>query len=85
MEPGVTYPLMATLCIVQELQQIDRVIIEAKCHALGINEHFPRAVLYGPAELGGMELKKSSSKNSSNQTKLLLVSHKTIHKSGTKT
>ena len=24
------------------------------CHALGVNEHFPRALLHGPIELGGM-------------------------------
>ena len=46
----------------QELEKIEQVIIRAKCSALGLNEHFPWAILYGPMEYGGMALPTSLSK-----------------------
>ncbi len=62
MEPEVLYPLMATLGDKKEFDKIDRVIIRAKCSALGLNEHFPRAILHGPLEYGGLALPTSISK-----------------------
>ncbi len=56
MSPGVLYPLVASTCTKDELDRIDRVIASAKCNALGLNEHFPRALLYGPLSYGGMQL-----------------------------
>jgi hypothetical protein len=56
MSPGVLYPLVASTCTKDELDRIDRVIASAKCNALGLNEHFPRALLYGPLRYGGMQL-----------------------------
>lgn len=47
---------MATTCDQKDLDKIERVIARARCHALGLNEHFPRAVLYGPMQLGGLEI-----------------------------
>jgi hypothetical protein len=56
MTPGVMYPLIATLCSKEELDKIEKVLAKAKCNALGLNEHFPRALLYGPYDMGGMQL-----------------------------
>ncbi len=56
MSPGVLYPLMASMCSKVELDKIEKVIAHAKCNALGLNEHFPCAVLYGPLCYSGMQL-----------------------------
>ena len=57
MSPGVLYPLMASMCTKAELDKIQcDMMARAKCNALGLNEHFPRAVLYGPLCYGGMQL-----------------------------
>lgn len=55
-EPGVLYPLMAALYSLEDLEIIIRRFSAAYCHALGINIHLPRAVLYGPADMGGLEI-----------------------------
>lgn len=56
MEPKVSYPLMATLFEPSDLDQIERVITRAKCNALGLNTHFPHAVLHSPLKYGGMAI-----------------------------
>jgi hypothetical protein len=56
MSPGVLYPLVASTCTKKDLDKIEKVIASAKCNALGLNEHFPRALLYGPSCYGGMQL-----------------------------
>jgi hypothetical protein len=61
LEPGILYPLMATLYSEDDLVQLECKISRLYCHALGINKHFPRAVLHGPCELGGMEIPSLSS------------------------
>ena len=55
LEPGILYPLMATLYSKDELYQLECQIAKLYCHVLGLNEH-PRAVLHGPCELGGMDI-----------------------------
>jgi hypothetical protein len=54
LEPGVLYPMMACLYEPQEIQKIEKIIARAKCAAMGLNEHFPRAIYYGPYALGGL-------------------------------
>jgi hypothetical protein len=56
LEPGILYPLMATLYTIDDIKQLERKIAKIHCQALGLNMHFPRAVLYRPCELGGMEI-----------------------------
>jgi hypothetical protein len=56
MSPGVLYPLVTSTCTKKDLDRIERVIASAKCNALGLNEHFPQALLYGPLCYGGMQL-----------------------------
>jgi hypothetical protein len=65
-------PLMATLCNKQELDSIECILISFKCHALGLNPHFPRAVLYGPIQMGGMELPSTITKISSTRINYFL-------------
>ena len=47
---------MATLYTIEDIKILERRIATIHCQALGLNTHFPRAVLYGPCELGGMEI-----------------------------
>jgi hypothetical protein len=56
LDAQIQYPLMATLFTRKDLEKIDRPITWLKCAALGLNKHFPRAVLHGPMEMGGMGL-----------------------------
>lgn len=54
LEPGVIYPLMATLYTLKEIQLVEKQLAKLYCKALGLNVHFPRALLYGSCELGGL-------------------------------
>jgi hypothetical protein len=56
LSPGVLYPLVSSMCTKCDLDKIEQVMARAKCHAPGLNKHFPRALLYGPQSLGGMQL-----------------------------
>jgi hypothetical protein len=56
LEPGMLYPLTATLYSKDDLAQHECKISKLYCHALGLNVQFPRAVLHGPCEFGGMEI-----------------------------
>jgi hypothetical protein len=56
MSPGVLYPLSASTCTKEELDRIEKVMASAKFNALGLNEHFPCTLLYGPLSYGGMQL-----------------------------
>jgi hypothetical protein len=65
LEPAVPYPLMAINSSKKDLKHIDKVLTAFKCHALGLNKHFPRAVLHGPMALGGMSIPNTVTKNTS--------------------
>lgn len=53
---AVAYPLVGQQCTVEHLSKTQSVMDQMACHALGLNEHFPRALLYGPLSLGGLGL-----------------------------
>jgi hypothetical protein len=62
-EPAITYPLITCFFTSTEIRQIDFVMSQLKCSALGgLNRNFPRAVLHGPPELGGMDIPSSKQK-----------------------
>ena len=52
--PAVAYPLAGQQCSVEDLTPTQKVMDNIACHALGLNEHFPRALLHGPVSLGGI-------------------------------
>lgn len=62
LEPGVLYPLMALNSTKRDLEKIDKILATVKCHALGLNEHFPRAILHGPLAPGGMAIPNTITK-----------------------
>lgn len=55
LEPSILYLLMATPYTVAEIECIEKQMAILYCHALGLNEYFPRAALYGPAASGDMQ------------------------------
>mmetsp|Transcript_1526 Transcript_1526/g.2373 ORF Transcript_1526/g.2373 Transcript_1526/m.2373 type:complete len:139 (+) Transcript_1526:275-691(+) len=52
--PAVAHPLAGQQCTVDDLKQTQSVMDQLACHALGLNEHLPRALLHGPMALGGV-------------------------------
>ena len=50
----IMYPLIGHNCEVEELQSLQKTIDREVLHILGLNEHFPRAVLRAPLLLGGV-------------------------------
>ena len=52
--PAVAYPLVGQQCTNEDLSKTQGVMDAIACHALGLNEHFPRALLHGPVTLGGV-------------------------------
>jgi hypothetical protein len=67
LEPGVMYPLIITNSTRKDLEKIDKIFTPFKCQSLGLNEHFPRTVLYGPLSLGGLALPSTISKTTSSR------------------
>lgn len=50
-----------------DMQHLDKILSNAKCQALGLNEHFPRAVLHGPTSLGGIGVQTAISKTTTSR------------------
>ncbi len=75
---------MATLCDKKYIDKIERVITRAKCNALGLNEHFPRAIIYGPTQYGGMAIPTSLSKTSTTRLNYFLYHIRETSNVGTK-
>lgn len=67
LEPGVIYPLMAVTSTRNYLDRIDKILTTFECSSLGLNEHFPRAVQYGPMAPRGMALPNTISKTTASQ------------------
>ncbi len=63
---------MATLCDKNDLNKIERVITRAKCNALGLNEHFPQALIYGPLQYEGVSIPTSLSKTATTRINYFL-------------
>ena len=53
-KPALLYPQVVQQCDSEDLEPIQAEVDRMVCHALGLNEHFPRALLHGPVEYGGM-------------------------------
>jgi hypothetical protein len=83
-EPTVRYSLMACKCTTQDIRKVDKIVTTAKCHTLGLNEHFPRAVLNGPMHLAGIIIPIGQSKINCGQIKLLSYHIRTEYTFGTK-
>jgi len=53
-KPALLYPQVPQQCDPEDMAPIQTEVDRIVCHALGLNEHFPRAVLHGSVEGGGM-------------------------------
>jgi hypothetical protein len=56
----------------------------AKCNALGLNEHFPRAVIYGPLHLGGLAIPTTLSSTATTRINYFLYHTRNSSKVGIK-
>jgi hypothetical protein len=56
------HPLMACTCTDREIETLDHTLSKAKCHTLGLNEHFPQVILHGPLYLSGMGVHTAQTK-----------------------
>jgi hypothetical protein len=72
LEPAILYPLMASQCTNKEMEHIDKIVPKAKCQALGLNEHFPRAILHSPMHLGRLGLHTGMSKTTTTRINYFL-------------
>ena len=52
--PAVAYPLAGQQCSVEDLKQTQQIMDNIVCHALGLNEHFPRLSFMAPLLLGAL-------------------------------
>lgn len=50
----IMYRLIGHNCSIDDLLDIQKPVDKEVLHILGLNKHFPRAVLYAPLKLGGM-------------------------------
>jgi hypothetical protein len=72
LDPGVTYPWMATNCTPQSIQQLESTLAQAHCSALGLNKNFPCAILHGPLHLGGINVTTAAGKSLCNRLSYFL-------------
>lgn len=63
-EPSLIYPLVSTFYYEKDIHPLDSITSEMKCLSLGLNWHFPHAILHGPTQLGGIQIPSTSQKNS---------------------
>ena len=56
--PKVTYPMAFTQFTQQECKRLNTVIDTAMLPKIGLNQHMPKAVVYGPLHLGGINYPK---------------------------
>ena len=54
----ILYPLIGHSCIVNDLHSLQQTVDWEVLHVLGLNEHFPRAVLHAPLLFGGIKCGK---------------------------
>jgi hypothetical protein len=62
-EPALLYPLVTSTFPLKNFQPIDSITSQMQCVSLGLNRHFPRAVLHGPMSPWGIGLPIGISKN----------------------
>ena len=54
--------MVTSLCSPKKSGALDSITSQLKCVALGLNRHFPRAILHGPMMLGGLGIPSSTQK-----------------------
>jgi hypothetical protein len=71
-EPALIYPLVKTLLSPSMIQPITSITSQMKCLVLGLNRHFPRAILHGPLQLGGIGVPSTTQKNTKDRLNYFL-------------
>jgi hypothetical protein len=55
--PAVTYSIGTTTMSKSELRSVQSQALSSFLQKLGVNQHYPRAVVFGPRDMGGLELR----------------------------
>ena len=71
-KPALVYPLTGTNCSVPNLAPIQRPLDSYILRSLGLNCHFPRALLHGPILLGGLGIPSLHTEQLSNKVEYML-------------
>ena len=71
-EPSLIHPLVNMLYKGSDIRPLDSITSQMKCTSLGLNMHFPRAILHGPSQLGGMRIPSTSQKKSKDRLNYFL-------------
>jgi len=71
-EPAIIYSLVNSYFSKEEFTLIDSLMSQIKCVALGLNRHFPRALLHGPLLLGGLGVPPTLQKNAKDRLNYFL-------------
>lgn len=61
-DPSVTYPIVNSYFMDNEIRPLEAILSSLQCSALGLNRHFPRALLHGSTLLGGLGLPTAKQK-----------------------
>ncbi len=61
-EPAVCYPSVNSYFSPKDITKLNSVMSSFQCSSLALNRHFPRAILYGLALLGGIGLPSPSAR-----------------------
>jgi hypothetical protein len=69
-EPSLSYPLVATYFTSKQIQPYECIMSTSQCNALGLNSHFPRALLHSSVLLGGLGLPTQTQKNNQRQNQI---------------
>ena len=72
--PAVTYSLNTTTMTQREMMQIQLQATAASLQKIGVNKNFPRAVVFGPTSMGGLEFRDLYVEQGAGRI-LLLLSH----------
>jgi hypothetical protein len=75
-EPSLIYPLVNIFFSEKDIRPLDSITYQMKCISLGLKHHFPRALLHGPTQLGGIQIPSKSQKNSKDRLKYFLYNIK---------
>ena len=66
-KPGILYPLITHQCSTKDLSSIQKILDKEILHSQNLNASFPRAVMRGPLELGGLGIPDLHSENLSDK------------------
>jgi len=71
-EPSLLYPLVNTYFTSKQIQPYECIMSTLQCNALGLNSHFPRALLHSSVLLGGIGIPSQTQKTTKDRINYFL-------------